>query len=176
MWFAGLISAISCGGQPSPELDVPSADQAWVATACDPVSVDTTGWRRERLGDLTIAIPPEYVNGPYQPYTLGFRGPLGAVRMLLHRDARYSFDADNRARRGQNWCNGILGGYQAEVLAWRDQFRGANYNLSARVLATWGGQDEGKWLYINLKASRLRDAYRMRDALHTLASVRDSMR
>jgi hypothetical protein len=172
------------GGQ---GVDVPSSDAAWVASACQPVSIDTTGWRRYRLGDVTIQVPPQYTPTRFAGYDFAARGPGGTVWMQLHRNARYTWDGINVARRGQNWCNGSLGGNQAEILAWFEPFSGqrrdtrvgelilaATYNFAARLPASWGGQDEGKWLFIYIGASRLRDAHALRDALHTLRPVRDS--
>ena len=178
--MAALATAACATSQASPEanVDVPSSDAAWVASACEPASVDTAGWERHRLGNLTYAAPTEYRGGSYDPNYSGVRGPGGTVYLYLHRNARYTFDEANRGgRRGQNWCQGTLGGYSAEILSWFEPFgRGASYNFVARVKATWGGQDEGKWLYARVSASRLRDAYRLRDALHTLHAVPDSSR
>jgi hypothetical protein len=184
----GGVSA--CSSQGSPRGDVPAetngsgTDEAWVASACQPASVDTTGWRRYRLGDITIQLPAQYTPTGFAGYDFGARGPGGTVRMQLHREARYAFDRLNIARRGQNWCKGGLGGYQAEVLSWLEPFSGIHrdtnagelvvaptYNFVARLPASWGGQDEGKWLFIYVGASRLRDAQLLRDALHTLAPI-----
>ena len=123
----------------------------------------------------------------YYGYDLIVRSPGGTVAMQLHRNARYTFDRYNSARRNQNWCQGSLGGYQAEIVSWFEPFNGnrtntfagelvisASYNFAARLPATWGGQDQGKWLFIYVGASRLADAQRLRDALHTLAVVRDT--
>lgn len=188
LWMSGVFGLAACSsGQANPEVNVPSSDQAWVASACDAASIDTTGWRRHRLGDITIAVPAEYRFSSPDQYQLVFRGPRGTLVLSLHRDARYSFDAANSARRGQNWCNGNLGGNQAEILSWFEPFDGirrdtragelqigAAYNFVARLPATWGGQDEGKWLFAQVGASRLRDAHVLRDALHTLSVVRDT--
>jgi hypothetical protein len=180
--------ATGCGGSRSaPEVSDASADAAWVESACHPASIDTTGWRRYRLGDLTIQLPPDYVQAGFAPYELGFRGPGGTLRLQLHRNARYHFDGVNVARRGQVWCNGTLGGHRAEVLSWFEPFSfrprdtragelsaAPGYNFAARLEATWGGQDEEKWLYAKVSATRLRDAQRLRDALHTIAALREN--
>ena len=178
-------------GQASPEVSVPSPDEAWVASACQPVSVDTTGWLSYRIGDLMIQAPPEYQGSGFG-YEFSIRGPGGFLYLHLHRNARYDFDATNVARRGQTWCNGSLGGYQAEILSWFDGFArtsartpriqsaiqnpqtpqaAINYNYVARLEATWGGQDQDKWLFARVGASRLRDAQQLRAALHTLRAT-----
>ena len=121
-------------------------------------------------------------------YDLHVRGPGGSLAIQLHRNARYTFDRYNGARRGQNWCNGNLGGYQAEIVSWFEPFGGnrrdtrageliigATYNFAARLPASWGGQDAGKWLFAYVGASRLRDAHQLRDALHTLSAARDTI-
>lgn len=183
------VAACSSGQAGTPEVNVPSSDEAWVASACDPVSVDTTGWKRYRLGDLSIQIPAQYtlIGQSSSQYTLSVRGPGGNLSVFLHRDARYSFDGYNAARRGQNWCRGSLGGFQAEIVSWFERFAGAprdtragearigaTYNFAARLPASWGGQDTGKWLFAYVGASRIRDAHMLRDALHTLSVVRDT--
>ena len=191
-WLAACASSPRSYGEP--EAASQSPDQAWVATACQPVAVDTTGWRRLRTGDLTLQVPQQYTPLAPRPsnyginsggYDLAVRGSGGSLLLQLHRNARYTFDGFNRARRGQNWCNGSLGGHQAEILAWfepfagnrRDTFAGeliigATYNFVARFPATWGGQDEGKWVFVRVGASRLQDAQALRDALHTLSAVK----
>jgi hypothetical protein len=185
---AGFLLACSSGQGGTPEVSVPSGDEAWVASACQPASVDTTGWRRYRVGDVTIHVPPEYslIGQSSRTYDLRFRGPGGTLSIQLHRNAGYSFDQVNQARRGQNWCRGNLGGYQAEIVSWLEPFRGtrrdtrageliisATYNFAARLPATWGGQDQGKWVFVYVGASRLRDARLLRDALHSLSVVRN---
>lgn len=195
--MGAVCSLAACSSrQASPEADVPGGDEAWVASACQPVSVDTSGWRRYRLGDITIQLPVHYTPvrsieslnvraTGYAGYDFAARGPGGIVWLYLHRNARYTFDQYNIARRGQNWCNGSLGGYQAEILSWFEPFDGARrsageflfqntYNFAARLPASWRGQDEGKWLFLYVGASRLRDARLLRDALHTLTAVRAS--
>jgi hypothetical protein len=153
-----------------------TTDQAWVDSACQPASVDTTGWRRHRIGDFTIQVPSEYRVGPFEPYNLNIRGPGGTLSLVLHRNAIYLFDTANRARRFQNWCQGTLGGYRAEIVSWHERFRGAAYNFAARLRPTVGTRDEEKWLYVNISASRLQDAQRLRDAVHTLAAIPDTAR
>jgi hypothetical protein len=166
--------AASAGNVTSAETSAP--DQAWVDSACQPASVDTTGWRRHRIGDFTIHVPSEYRVGPFEPYNLKIRGPGGTLTLVLHRNAIYLFDTANRARRSQNWCQGTLGGYQAEIVSWYERFRGPAYNFAARLRPTLGTRDEEKWLYVNISASRLLDAQRLRDAVHTLAAIRDTAR
>ena len=192
-------AACSSGQSATPEVNVPSSDEAWVASACQPASIDTTGWRRYRVGDLSIQVPREYVltgqssrpiswESDYFGSDLYFRGPGGSLSIQLHRNARYTFDQANRARRGQNWCSGSLGGHQAEIVSWYERFAGtprdtragelilgATYNFAARLPASWGGQDDGKWVFAYVGASRLRDAHRLRDALHTISPAKDSV-
>ena len=194
------VAACSSGQASTPEVNVPSSDDAWVASACQPVSIDTTGWRRHRLGDISIQVPTQYsltgqskrpvaVGSDYIGFDMVVRGPGGSIGIQLHRNARYTFDQFNGARRGQNWCSGSLGGYQAEIVSWFEPFRGsrrdtfageliigATYNFAARLPASWGGQDAGKWMFIYVGASRIRDAHMLRDALHTLSVVRDTSR
>ena len=147
---------------------------------------------------MSIQVPPQYsltgqssrplaVASDYIGYDLTFRAPGGTLAIQLHRNARYTFDRFNGARRGQNWCHGNLGGYQAEIVSWFERFGGtprdtragepvmsATYNFAARLPASWGGQDAGKWLFAYVGASRIRDAHLLRDALHSLSVVKDT--
>lgn len=142
-------------------------DQAWVASTCDAGSpADTTGWKRHRLGDITIAAPGRFTVSEGTPYSLRLRSGSGSLSLTLHRNARYLFDDSNRARRNQNWCRASFGGYETEVLAWKDV---GFFGLVARWEATWGGQDAGKWLFASLSAMQLSDAQMLRDMLHTIA-------
>jgi hypothetical protein len=173
----GGASAASTGSASNvTNAETSAPDQAWVDSACQPASVDTSGWRPHRIGDFTIQVPPEYRVGPFEPYNLNIRGPGGTLRLVLHRNAIYMFDTANRARRFQNWCQGTLGGYQAEIVSWYERFRGSAYNFAARLRPTLGTRDEEKWLYVNISASRLQDAQQLRDAVHTLAAIRDTAR
>lgn len=189
MVVVGLVVAACSSSQANPEVSVPSSDEAWVASACDAVSVDTTGWHTYRIGDITIQAPAQYTPSGSRGQTdfssgLRLRAPGGSVQIIVDRNARYMYDDINRARRGQNMCNGSLGGYQSEIMSWFERFGntptdtrsgelvlGATYNFAARLPVTWGGPDAGKWLFIYVGASRIRDAYLLRDALHTLAPV-----
>ena len=169
-------TAASAGDANVASTETSAPDQAWVASACQPASIDTTGWRRLRIGDFTIQVPSEYRVGPFEPYNLNIRGPGGSLTLVLHRNAIYLFDTANRARRSQKWCQGTLGGYQAEIVSWHERFRGPAYNFAARLRPTLGTRDEEKWLFVNIAATRLRDAQLLRDAVHTLAAIRDTAR
>lgn len=145
-------------------------DQAWVASTCDAGSpADTIGWKRHRIGDITILVAPQYRVSEAEPYTLSFRSGSAGFQLVLHRNARYSFDGANRARRFQNWCRASYGGFATEVVAWKDL---GYFGLAARWEATWGGQDVGKWLYASMGALKVEDAKLMRDMLHTIAPAR----
>ena len=163
-----LAAAWGCAPAPDPYTEpVPlTPDQAWVASTCDAGSpADTTGWKRYRIGDITILVAPQYRVSEAQPYTLSFRSGSGGFLLRLHRNARYDFDDANRARRFQNWCRASYGGFPTEVLAWRDL---GYFSLVARWEATWGGQDVGKWLFASMGASKVEEARLIRDMLHTI--------
>jgi hypothetical protein len=167
------VTLMACAQAPPPnpygEQPPLSPDQAWVASTCDPASLaDTAGWNRHRLGDITIAAPPDFTVSEGTPYSLRLRGGSGSIALTLHRNARYLFDDMNRARRNQNWCRASFGGYQTEVLGWKDI---GTFGLVARWEATWGGQDVGKWLFAQMTAFQLKDAQLLRDMLHTIKPV-----
>lgn len=174
-WTGGLLPVLLCACSPArdPALEPapPSPDRAWVASTCDAGSpADTTGWKRHRLGDITIAAPARFTISEGTPYTLRLRGGSGSLSLTLHRNARYLFDDLNRARRNQVWCRASYGGYQTEVLGWKDL---GYFGLIARWEATWGGQDAGKWLFASMSALQLSDAQLLRDMLHTIQPVRE---
>jgi hypothetical protein len=164
-----MVLAWGCAPPRSPydEPEPLTPDQVWVASTCDAGSpADTTGWKRHRLGDITIAAPGRFTVSEGTPYSLRLRSGSGSLFLTLHRNARYLFDDSNRARRNQNWCRASFGGYETEVLAWKDV---GFFGLVARWEATWGGQDAGKWLFASLSAMQLSDAQMLRDMLHTIA-------
>jgi hypothetical protein len=136
-----------------------------VQAACAAGSPDASKWPRYRLGRMTIAVPKEFRVSFGESYALNFRGPGALLRLVLHRNARYEFDDMNHPRPGQVWCTASYSGYQAEVLAW---FVDRQYLTVARWPATWGGEDEGKWVFAIVRSSRRDDARLLRAALHTI--------
>lgn len=151
----------------------PSAERAWVEAACGPESPDSRDWPRYRLGTLSIAVPREYRVSHGVPYTLVFSSRSAVLRLYLHRNATYEFDATNRPRPGQVWCHASYSGFPTEVLAW---YADRRLFTVARWQPAWGGYDDGKSLYAVLSSSRLADVVRLRQALHTIQVVADSGR
>ncbi|HEX9563181.1 MAG TPA: hypothetical protein VF981_04390 [Gemmatimonadaceae bacterium] len=168
-----LATAAGCSANPTPqEQPRVSPDQAWVQGACSPESFDATGWPQYRLGDLLISVPSRYRVSHTIPYTVLFRNANATLTLTLHRNARYLFDTANRPRPGQVWCGTHYGGYGAEVISWHEGFV---FGVAARIEATWGGQDEGKWLYAVVTTSHLDDARRLRHALRSIIAVQDTI-
>lgn len=155
----------------------------WLATACNPTPVDTTSWPRHRIGDVTIAFPPEYRVDRRTPYgrnyagfveastsTLLLRSTRSSIRLTMHGSAAYTFDGLNRARPKQAWCDGSYGGYPNEVVAWIDGYR---FNFLTRWEATWGGDDAGKVLVASFGSDDPKEAFRLRAALNTMLPAKD---
>ena len=163
---------LSCAWATSRDPAPPTPDAAWVQSACGAGSPDARDWPRYRLGDIRIAVPPEYRVSAGTPFSLAFSRGRSELRLTLHRNAKYEFDANNRPRPGMKWCEAHFGGLATEVLAW---FGAGYYAVVARWQAVWGGQDEGKWLYAQIVASRLRDATLLRQALHTIEVATDTV-
>jgi hypothetical protein len=147
------------------------ADSLWLENACDPTPVDTTLWPRYRIGDVTIAMPPQYRVSRQVPYTLIFRGSYGSMRLMMHRNAKYTLDRRSASPRPkETWCDGNYGGYHNEVHAWVEAGR---YNFATKWEATWGGDDEGEWLGASFGSARPEEANRLRAALNTMQPVKD---
>lgn len=171
-----FIATLACGGnQPPGDPAQLSASEAWVQRGCHTESFDTAGWPRYRVGDVTIAVPPEYPGATAVPYAMVFRrNRNNSLGVQLVRDNQSQLDYFmQRAPRNEAWCYARYGKYDVEV---RSSYEKGVYSTSLRMPAYWGGKDEGHWLQASLRASTLEDATVLRHAMRTLASVSDTAR
>jgi hypothetical protein len=147
-------------------------DSSWLANACTPAVVDTTGWPRYQIGDVSIAMPPQYRVSRQIPYTLIFRGSYASVRVTWMRNAKYAVYGPNRAsstpRPREAWCDGSHGGYPGVVHTWIEAGR---YNFVTK----WEpiGGDETEWLSASFGTSRPEEATLLHAALSTVQAVKD---
>jgi hypothetical protein len=170
----GLIACSS--GQATPEVEVPSEQQAWLLSACTAGTPDFGSWSRDQHGALSFALPPGYkmLKGP--PDVISLQGPARRATLGAHfvppQDARQMFDFYRyRARVRQNVCRGSFGGYPADVVGSYDKGR---YGLVAMFEPVWGGANAGKFLYVSISSPRLEEARELRTVLHSiqLAEIR----
>lgn len=150
--------------------DVPSAEEAWVASACTPAHPDFSTWTRRRVGGVTVAAPPGFIVEQGPPTNIGIRSPArstyGLFSVVRQQEAQQMFDSYYyRQQQRRNVCRASLSGYPADVVATYDRGR---YTLIARWQAEWGGEDSGKWLLATITSSRPEEATELRAILHTV--------
>src|SRR6185503_16479578 len=175
-WLVVVCALTGCSrNQASHGTDVPSAEEAWVASACTPAHPDFSTWTRRRVGGVTVAAPPGYeaLQGP--PTNILFQGPArrtsGVFQVILPNEARTAFDSYRfRQRQKTNVCRASLSGYSADVIGMYDR---GQYVVVALWEATWGGEDAGKWLMATIRSPRVEEATELRAILHTMRPVSD---
>lgn len=160
---ATLVACASTQDPPEPtELQSITADQAWVRTVCDPASPDTTGWPRYQLGNVSIAVPPEFRRGRDRGFTLVFSRGSASMAITLTRESSMGLQGYNQP--GQVVCEAYYGGFQTEALAWHGQ---GQYQAVAQW-ARLNEPGERNSVQAMIRTTRLRDAEALRLALHTI--------
>jgi hypothetical protein len=164
-----------CSSAPRPGTDS-RPEEDWVAATCLPASPDTTGWKVHRFADLALAVPAEFTVRNRTTRSIEFvnRGSLlalqvstSATRDLFHAAGRPALAKEEAA------CVSNLGGYRGVIEA---RARANRFSVSAEWDGgpLWGPGDWRKRLIAQMTTGSLRDAQRLRDALHTLSAVRDT--
>ena len=169
----GIALCLACSGQQSIRQDLPSEQEAWVNSACTPVSPDFSAWTRRQVGSVTIAIPPGYIAEQGPPTNIGIRGPArrSTIVVAIHnqQEAQRSFDASyDRQRQYRHVCRTTLSGYTADVIGGYDR---GQYFLVARWQVEWKGGDEGKSLVASISGTRLEEVIELRAVIHTIRPV-----
>jgi hypothetical protein len=139
-----------------------SADQAWVRSVCDPASPDPSGWPRYQLGNITIAVPPEYRRGRDTGFNLRFSRGTALLTVALTRQVSAGLVEYNVP--GQVVCEASYGGFPTEVVSFR---RNGEYWTVAR----WERLNEPAErvsVQASVRTTRLADAEALRLALHTI--------
>ena len=173
-WFAAVCSLAGCSRNTGiARADVPSAEEAWVASVCTPASPDFSSWTRRQVGGVTIAIPPSYTPLQGPPTNILIQGPArrssGGLAVYEASEARRMYDSYFfRARQKRNACRANLSGYPADVIGSYDR---GQYGLFARWEVTWGGKDAGKFLIATIISPRVEEAIELRAVLHTMRPV-----
>jgi hypothetical protein len=144
-----------------------TADQAWVRSVCDPASPDTTGWPRYQLGNISIAVPPEYRRGRDNGFSLRFRRGTATLAIMLERQSAFGLLGYNRP--GQVVCETQYGGFPTEALSWR----GRGEYLAVARWDRLNEPDDRTSVQATIRTTRLRDAQFLRLALHTIRRSSD---
>lgn len=158
---AGALAACA-RPQGSPEPVSQTADQEWVRSVCEPASPDTTGWPRYRLGNISIAVPPEYRRGRSSGFDLRFSRGTATLTILLGRQSAFTLLGYNRP--GQVVCEADYGGFQTEALSWH----GRGEYLAVARWERLNEPNERPSVHATIRTTRLRDAQMLRLALHTI--------
>ena len=169
-WTAGvLVLSVACSsGRREPETSSPNADREWVQSVCERIMPDTTGWPRYRLGNISIAVPPQYKRARFTGFNLRFtRGDRTSMTVLLGRESQFHLLGYNLP--GQAGCDTFYGGYETDALSWSG--RGQYF-----ALARWqhlNAPDERPSVQATISTNRLSDAIALRAALHTIRRAAD---
>ena len=170
-----LCLTAGCSSGPQPE-GAPRPEEDWVAATCLPASPDTTGWKIHRLSDIELALPAEYTprnrtSRSIEFVHLGSQLTL-AVSTSPTRDLFFPAGRPARAKE-EAGCMSSIGGYRGVVEA---VARANSFSVYAEWDGEplWGPGDWRKRLIARISTGRLRDAQRLRDALHTIRAIRDS--
>jgi len=163
VWTAlGLGAVVGCARRGNPEPASLTADQEWVQSVCLPASPDTTGWPRYQLGNMSIAVPPEYRRGRTNGFSLRFSRGTSTLTVMLGRQSAFTLLGYNRP--GQVVCEADYGGFPTEALSW-------NGRGEYLAIARWdrlNEPDARPSVQAMIRTTRLRDAQALRLALHTI--------
>jgi hypothetical protein len=167
---AALVACAACAPAPDPPEPLSlAADQQWVQSVCEPASPDTTGWPRYQLGNISIAVPPEYRRGRIQGFSLQFSRGTSTMSIMLGRQTAFNLLGYNLP--GQVGCEAQYGGYQTDVLSWH----GRGEYLAVAIWDRLNEPDERNSVRATIRTTRLRDAQAMRMALHTIRRSSDAV-
>jgi len=176
MGVAILSLAIGCSSTPEPET-ASRPEEAWVATTCSPAFPDTTGWKVHRLSDLELLVPPDFTARNRTSRSIEFVRAASTLTLLVSTSpTREIFYAAGRPAlaREEAGCASTMGGYPGVVMATsrpdRTSWTTARFRVDAEWdgAPLWGADDWRKRLVARITTGTLRDAQRLRDALHTL--------
>lgn len=173
--LATLSLTAGCSSAPQPD-GVPRPEEDWVAATCLPAAPDTTGWKVHRFSDLELALPAEFnarnrttrsIEFVYLGSVLSLQVSTSATRNLFFAEGRPAKAREEAA------CTSSIAGYRGVVEA---TARANRFSVFAEWDGEplWGPNDWRRRLIARITTGSLRDAQRLRDALHTLRVSRDS--
>jgi hypothetical protein len=167
--LAVLVFSAACSSARSePEISSPTADQAWVQSVCEPVTPDTTGWPRYQLGNISIAVPPQYKRARFTGFSLRFtRGDNTSMTVALGPESAFHLLGYNLP--GQAGCDTFYGGYETNALSWS----GRGEYLSVARWQRLNEPDQRPSVQATIRTRRLSDAIALRASLHTIRRMTD---
>ena len=182
VFLATLSLTASCSSTPKPET-ASRPEEAWVATTCSSASPDTTGWKVHRLSDLELWVPADFTVRNRTTRSIEFVRAGSILSLVVSTSpTREIFYAAGRPAlaKEEAGCTSSMGGYPGVVMATtradRARFDAAGFRVDVEWdgAPLWGPNDWRKRLVARITTRNLRDAYRLRDALHTLRVSRDT--
>lgn len=180
--LATLSLTASCSSTPKPYTSA-RPEEAWVATTCSSASPDTTGWKVHPLSDLELRVPADFTVRNRTSRSIEFvrAGSLLTLTVSTSPTREIFYAAGRPAlAKEEAGCSSSLGGYPAVVMATtrpdRARFDAEGFRVDVEWdgAPLWGSNDWRKRLVARITTRNLRDAYRLRDALHTLRASRDT--
>lgn len=165
--LAGALT-LGCSRSPASDPAPLTADQAWVRAACREPGPFAAEWPRYTIGRISIAVPPEFRRGASDGFSLEFSRGTASLRIALQRMPPRFFFGYNRP--AQEICEGEYGGIPSHVYSWHGQGR---YEADV-VWLRLNEPDIRPMVRATVRATRLADAQVLRQALHTIAVIRDS--
>ena len=155
-------------GRSEPETSSPDADKEWVQSVCERITPDTAGWPRYRLGNISIAVPPQYKRGRFMGHSLRFtRGDKTVMTVALGQESAFHLLGYNLP--GQAGCDTDYGGYPTDALSWS----GRGEYLAVARWQRLNEPDERPSVQATIRTNRLRDAIALRASLHTIRRAAD---
>lgn len=163
-----VLTAACASGRSEPEALAPNAAQEWVQSVCERITPDTTGWPRYQLGNISIAVPPQYKRARFTGFSLRFtRGDKTIMTVGLGRHS--AFDLLGYNLPGQAGCDTYYGGYQTDALSWS----GRGDYLAVARWQRLNEPDERPSVQATIRTNRLSDAVALRASLHTIRRMAD---
>lgn len=167
--LAIILLTVRCGGTPQPE-GAARPEEDWVAATCFPAAPDTPGWKVHEFSDLSLALPADFNVRNRTTRSIEFVQSGSVLALFVSTSpTRTIFYAAGRPAlaREEAGCSSSIGGYPGVVIA---TARANRFTVSAEWDGgpLWGESDWRKLLAARITTGSLRDAQRLRDALHTL--------
>ena len=139
-----------------------TADEQWVRSVCDPAPIDSTGWRRHQLRNISISVPSAYQPGRSDGFNIRFIRGSAALWLRTGRMNEFSLLGFNQP--GQVNCQTDFGAHPGDAVAYR--YRGTYF-----VAVHWpdlNHPDERPSVIASISATRLQDAQALLLSLHTI--------
>lgn len=139
-----------------------TADEQWVRSVCDPASIDSTGWRRHQLRNISISVPSAYRPGRSDGFNMRFN--RGSAGLWLRTGRANDFTLLRFNQPDQVNCQTDFGAYPGDAVAYR--YRGGYF-----ATVHWpdlNDPDERPSVIASISATRLQDAQALLLSLHTI--------